>query len=390
MLVDRHPEQRVEAVVGHLDGVEALRALAIAWVVLFHWLVVREAAVADPWVQWIRATHWANAFVANGYLGVDLFFLITGFLLVLPWARAARDRSPAPAARDFYVRRIRRIVPAYSLQLAVLFALVLPLAWGMPQVREQAALIAGNLLAHATFLHYTTPLTSASLSLNGALWSLTLEAEFYLLLPLLAPAFVRRPLLAALAMFGLAAAWRWAAMHDLSWLVAWEMQLGARWNVPEPTIRHLLLTQLPGYLGHFAVGMALGVVLVRRGLRRRAGAWGLLALGIGILAWAYGAGAGAVLGVVGSWLATLAALACVFVAFLCSAGVLHRALTSRLVVGLGLASYSTYLYHLPILVLWNRFRMLEGSAWSLPAYLACVLLAAWGSYRFVERPFLRR
>src|SRR5205823_13794370 len=158
--------------------------------------------------------------------------------------------------------------PAYYVQLVVLFLVMLPLVHGIAFVRANAGFVGFNAAAHALFLHYTTPITSGSLELNGALWTLTLEAEYYLLLPLLAPVFVRAPLVTGAAMFALAAAWHWASANDLGPLVALEMAIGASWSLPESVIRHLLLTQLPGYLAHFAAGMAIALAWLRRRDRR--------------------------------------------------------------------------------------------------------------------------
>ena len=396
MRADRHPGESVPAAIGHLDGVEALRAIAVTWVVLFHYLVVREAArIDDGWNAWIAASPTLNAIVRNGYLGVDLFFLVTGFLLVQPWIRAAATGAPRPSTADFYRRRVRRIVPAYYVQLVLLFAVFVPLVHGMSFVRANPGFIAGNAVAHATFLHYTTPLTSASLNVNGALWTLALEAQFYLLLPLLAPLFVRRPWICGLAMVALAAIWRALAASGLDALVAWEMAIGARWQVPEAAIRHLLATQLPGYAAHFALGMGLGVAWFRhrdRAVGRvEATAW-LLALGaaLGVLDWAYARGGGAYVGVWGSWLATLACLGIAFATLLRASPFVRAVLLRAPVLAVGRMSYSIYLYHLPLLYLALRFRLFEGSPWALPAYLALTLVAAWISYRLVERPFLRR
>src|SRR6186997_791049 len=113
ILDDRHPEESVRAQVGQLDGIEALRAVAVTWVVAFHYLVVRDARAADPWNAWVLDTTPASVVVHNGPLGVELFFIITGFLLVLPWMRSVFEGTPPPRTRDFYVRRVRRIVPAY-------------------------------------------------------------------------------------------------------------------------------------------------------------------------------------------------------------------------------------------------------------------------------------
>jgi peptidoglycan/LPS O-acetylase OafA/YrhL len=56
----------------------------------------------------------------------------------------------------------------------------------------------------------------------------------------------------------------------------------------------------------------------------------------------------------------------------------------------GRARYAAYLYPLPLLYAWNRLQVLEGSALSMPAFMATVLVVASASYRFVEQPFLRR
>ncbi len=393
MLVDRHPGESVRAGVGPIEGIEALRALAITWVVAFHYVVVRLPRGMDPWVGWIAAVTPADVAVRNGYLGVDLFFLITGFLLVIPWARHRHEARPAPRAADFYVRRVRRIVPAYYAHLAILFAVFVPLLLGLAFVRDERALVAINAAAHALFLQYTTPLTSASLSVNGALWTLTLEAQFYLLLPLLAPRFVRSPVACASAMTLAAALWRWLAAHDMAPLVAWETAIGARWSVGEAAIRHLLQTQLPGYLAHFAAGMAMGIWWLRRRARPvsvgESAAWlGALAAALALLYWAYGLGGGALLGPAGSWLATLAAL-CVLVMAMTGGGALPaRLLVHRPVLFVGRTSYSAYLYHLPLLLAWNHFRILDGHWLSAPLYLATVLCIAWLSYQFVERRFI--
>ena len=374
---------------GRIEGVEALRAVAVTWVALFHYATVRDPAAADPWVAAALAWRPAEVVVRNGYLGVDLFFLITGFLLVMPWARNAMAGAAPPSARAFYVRRIRRIVPAYYVQLVFLFAIAAPLVLGVAYRETFGGVVALNVAAHALFLQYTTPLTSSSLGVNGALWTLTLEAQFYLLLPLLAPAFVRRPLACTVAFVLAAAAWRWLAANDLSPLVAWEMAAGARFAVGEAAIRPLLATQLPGWLAHFAAGMLLGIAWLRRrgagGRPSAATAVVALLAGIALFGWTYGAVGAERLGPYGTWLATVLAAALVLHAF--ADGGLDRVVARAPALFVGRSSYSIYLYHLPLLLLWNRFRILEGSAWSFPAWAAVVLLAGAASWRLVERRF---
>ena len=329
----------------------------------------------------------------NGYLGVDLFFLITGFLLVLPWIRHAEAGLPAPSARAFYRRRFLRIVPAYWVHLALLAAVFIPLVAGADAWARAWRFYLFNFAVHAPLLHYTTPLTSASMSVNGALWTLALEAQWYLLLPLIAPRFARRPYLVAGMLVAIAMAWRWLAAHDLAALVGFHMRLAALWNVPEATIRHFLATQLPGYLAHFAFGML------------AARAWWLwrsrpAPVGAGNVAWLLAAAAGLaflyVVHIPGSfrfglpaWLAVAAALGLTMLALVGRGTSATKALlANRPIVLLGRVSYSAYLYHLPLLLALDRH--LAPGLPILPIYLALVLAAAWLSWRFVEAPFLAR
>jgi peptidoglycan/LPS O-acetylase OafA/YrhL len=392
-LVDNHPEQGVKAEVGYIDTIEGLRGVAVLWVVCFHHLALREAQSADPWNAAVASSYPVHVILGNGYLGVDLFFLITGFLLILPWARHREEGKSAPRARDFYVRRLRRIVPAYYVQLFLLFFLFVPLLRGWEYLQLDATHLLENALAHATFLHFTTPLTSASLSINGALWSLALEFQYYLLLPLLAPVFVRAPLLSALALIAATGAWRWLAQNDMESLVRFEMSLGARWDVPEISIRHLLTSQLPGYLAHFAAGILAGLGWYRWRHRASTGlelaGWLLAgACALAALYWTY---AESGMPRDSLWILTVPLFGIAMFAVVSRGGAPARLLLGKGPLSfVGRISYSMYLYHLPLLLVWNRYATFRESWWSFPAYLLCVVLVSWLSYRFVESPFLRK
>ena len=173
--------------------VEGLRGVAVLLVILFHYAVVLEPRYADPWIAAIDSWLPAHVILRNGTLAVDLFFLITGFLLVLPWLRHAARGGEPPSAIAFYRRRVRRILPAYYVHLLVLFFVLVPLLRGLEYWRYDPTYLFQNLSAHIFLLHYFSPATSASVSVNGALWTLAIEAQFYLLLPLLAPCFARAP-----------------------------------------------------------------------------------------------------------------------------------------------------------------------------------------------------
>lgn len=250
----------VRTELGHIASIEGLRGVAVLLVIAFHYAVVREARFEDAWIAMVDATPLIRVLVRNGGLGVDLFFLITGFLLVLPWLRHAAEERKAPSTRDFYRRRVHRILPAYYVHLLILFFVLVPLLHGLQFWRLNPTYMLQNLSAHVFLVHYFSPVTSASMSVNGALWTLALEAQYYLLLPLLAPVFVRAPWRTAAALAAAAIGWRWLAMNRLDPWVAYLQAIEPRWNLSEATLRHLLYTQLPGYLAHFAAGMLAGQI----------------------------------------------------------------------------------------------------------------------------------
>src|SRR6185312_9895436 len=184
----------VRTEIGTIPAIDGLRGVAVLWVVAFHYVVVRSlAGIRDPWIEALARAPLVDTLARSGYLGVDLFFLISGFLLAAPWFVHARAGIAPPSVPRFYARRVRRIVPAYYLQLVFLFALVLPLLHGRKYWRSDVYVDLWNAAAHALFLQNSSPLTSGSLGANGALWTLAVEAQFYLVLPLVMPCFVRAP-----------------------------------------------------------------------------------------------------------------------------------------------------------------------------------------------------
>ncbi len=366
-----------------LDPVEGLRGVAVLWVMLFHYVVLREGRFADPFVEALAAWRFANVVAHNGFIAVDLFFLITGFLLTIAWLRGAPPR-------DYFRRRIRRIVPAFYVQLAVLFFVVLPLLRGYGYFLRDLEVLGFNLVAHLAFLHNLTPLSSASLGINGALWTLSVEAQWYLLLPLLAPLFVRSPALFTAAAIAIALYWRHQSFHGFDAIVAAELRLGSVWGWTEESMRQQLVTHLPAYLAHFAAGMLAARAWVRDGPIAPGRAANLrLALALAALAilyWvlAYG---GLVAGGL-TWLYIPAALGLVLhAAATCDTRLVRTLLCNAPLRFAGRVSYSAYLYHLPLLVLWNTYPPPLPPWANAPAYALAALAIAWLSWRFVELPF---
>ena len=380
-------DDSVRAEVGRIAPVEGLRGVAVLWVIVFHCFVLRPG---DPWMRALAASPLAPI-AGNGYLGVDLFFLISGFLLAMPWFLHAQGRRPPPSMGRFYARRFWRIAPAYYVQLVLLFVVVLPMLRGAGYWRYDLWVYVYNFFAHALFLHNATPLSSGSMAVNGALWTLSVEAQFYVLLPLAMPLIVRWPRAALLASLAIAAWWRAASQTGLDLLVQAEVAMGHIWSWKEATVRYLLLHQLPGYLAHFALGILLGRAWLAVRDRPRA-AWPYDLSCAAALALLYGTLTvdGSLLGA-WNWVLPVIALGVLLNWSASRPGSLAASILGRGPLAFaGRVSYSAYLYHLPLLILANEF--LEGApAWAvIPFYLAATLAISWVSWRYVEQPFLRR
>lgn len=380
--------ESVRAQAGSIAPMDGLRGVAVLWIVLFHFLVLGDAA-KDPWLAAVTAMPVVETAIRNGPFAVDLFFLLSGFLLTLPWLMNADRGRAAPDARRFYARRFWRIVPAYYVHVALLFVLVMPLLHGATYWRSDLYVYVFNAVAHGLFLHNLTPLTSGSLGVNGALWTLAVEAQFYALLPLLAPLFVRMPWRSVAVSVAISAGWVVAAHRGFDGLVHLVMALGRHWQWPEDSIRRLLAIQFPAYLVHFAWG----AVLARLWLRWRAQAsrfapamlfWTCVAL----LA-AIASGTIRPLGE-NAWLVSLTALGGILLAAATDRAGFAMALLGRGPLAfLGRISYSAYLWHLPLLLLLQRYARVP--AWAFfPFYLACVVAIGWVSWRWIEQPFMRR
>lgn len=200
----------------HIDGI---RAFAVLPVVLFHVL--------------------ANL-CPGGFAGVDVFFVISGYLISGGILRdLEQDRF---TIRSFYHRRIRRILPAYFAMIAGVFAIGLVIYYALPLMYMSDAVIMGTLFSSNLFFHvlqtdYFAPNAQTNPILH--LWSLSVEEQFYLCIPLLCAALwkLRRrwvaPALAVLACLSFAAAVGAVAVGaqgDAFYLLqfrAWELLTGA-------------------------------------------------------------------------------------------------------------------------------------------------------------------
>jgi peptidoglycan/LPS O-acetylase OafA/YrhL len=115
------------------------------------------------------------SFLYFGQFGVTLFFVLSGFLLFMPYVKALLFEKTWPSARRFYLRRVFRILPAYYLTL-ILLVLFYQRQYLQPQHWKDLALFFAFLMdsSHATYKQ-----------LNAPFWTLAIEWQYYMLLPLL-------------------------------------------------------------------------------------------------------------------------------------------------------------------------------------------------------------
>ncbi|MCW2538735.1 MAG: peptidoglycan-N-acetylmuramate O-acetyltransferase [Frankiales bacterium] len=369
----RQARTAAAAVVGRrrLPGLDGLRALAVLAVVVFH---------AD------------SQLLPGGFLGVDLFFVISGYLITrLLLGELARD-GRIDLAR-FYVRRLVRLFPALLLLLAVVTA-ASTLVWRdeLPTLRMSVASSLGYVTNWWLISdHQSYFVASGRPPMLQHLWSLAIEEQFYLIWPALVLLVVRltgrrrhRFSMVALLAFGLAAASSTAMIVEA-------VRTGVPYLADSSRVYFGSDTHAMGLLA----GAGMAALAERLELQQRR-TWRFRALPTDVL------GLAALIGL--GWLAyhlnefdpslyrggfvvasVLAAVAVSTVARRRS--VLGRCLDIRPLRWLGDRSYAIYLWHWPVSVVTRPGVDLPANRWLVdPVRLLLPVVLAGLSYRFVERP----
>ena len=345
-----------------LDVLDGLRGCAVLLVVWYHvWLVSGQAVTA------------LNFIAEAGYLGVDLFFFISGFCLYYPYARAAFEQRPRPTIGRFFERRAMKIVPSYVIALAV-FAIVYRAQFASPQDALW------QLVAHLTFIHPLTMDTFGSIS--GPLWTIGIEVQFYLLFPLIVIGFSRSPIVGYLVLVTVAEAYRWTIGS---------LGLGTSfWYI----------NQLPAVVDLFGAGM-LGayafVVLRARTIAVDSSRATMISLAAFLCAIAG-------LGIVSltssvtdadaahAWINAhrlLVGPLCLTLALSTFFAVPHwrSVVATRALVFLSTISYNLYLWHLEIIVWVHNTGLSPG--WTFAVSIPCAVAVAMLMTYAVERPLLK-
>ena len=155
-----------------LRGIDALRGVAALGVVLFHAVDQTKNALPNNLFDYpIRLVQFASSF---GYIGVFLFFVISGFCIHLQWARAkAAGTEPDIRFGSFWKRRIRRLYPPYVLAL-LLYLLLAAYTVGI----DLTHFFFYDIGMHLLMLHNLDPHTCYTI--NGVFWTLAIEEQLYL------------------------------------------------------------------------------------------------------------------------------------------------------------------------------------------------------------------
>ncbi len=283
--------------------------------------------------------------VVHGITGVHIFFVLSGYLMFGPFAAGLIGARPMPELRRYAIRRFTRIYPPYLVSLALFTA--------ARYLRDLKPPSAANLAEHALLIFNYGP-RHHFFSINGVFWSLAIEAQFYVLLPLvawLAAQLVGRrgPSAAILVVGGFLAIGLTAR--------GFEHALTAGARMGEPRFRSVF-----AYLDLFAYGMA--VDLARRVASARLGRsafgrWALIAAGaalfLGANHWAYAqpgldwqTSADPIF-TIGYPPMLCGGVALALLAVVCWPDDGPSLLTWRPLVRVGLISYSFYLYHMGVL-----------------------------------------
>lgn len=344
----------------HRDDVDGLRAIAVLVIFAFH----------------LNLTGFAG-----GFVGVDIFFVISGYVIlrsILPDLE-----SGSFALRDFFIRRMRRILPALTVVVAAVVAagsVILSPA----ELKELAESALATLAFGANFyFHDRTGYFASAAHARPLLhmWSLSIEEQFYILVPLLLAVLARRRalsaakvlLILAIVSFGYA-----LIATTISEKNAFYMPMARFWEL--------------------AVGGCVAVVERRWGLVRRGSSTvailGLLGIAASVVLLDGGYGGP-------QWnIVSVVSTAAVIAAGAAGRGPVAAALASRPMVTLGRLSYSIYLVHWPLIVFWRLYvaRPLVPYEQVLIVFIAIALAAVLssvvetplraGSRRFGNKPVL--
>ena len=218
------------------NRIDILRGIAATLVMLYHVVVISNFASfpSQGPFQVIR----------NGWMGVDLFFVISGFVITLSLSRENLD-SPRESRIRFLTRRWFRIAPLYYFTIAIFIAFLQPHLLFL-----SAKSILAHLGSHLVFMHNLLPQTHGSVV--GPNWTVALEMQFYVLMAILFTKIFRKNPLKIIFL-----------MVISSWLWRFGTTLILKPGESNPNNQSIFSNFLPGTLDEFSVGILIATLWIK-------------------------------------------------------------------------------------------------------------------------------
>lgn len=362
---------------GHVPVLDGVRGLAILLVVALH----VATGMSEPTA---RFDWWVWQFSMAGWTGVELFFVLSGFLIT----GILSDSKEAPNYfKSFYGRRVLRIFPLYYA-----FLIVMLIVWSQ---RRPEAPFGESAWWHFAYLQNYLKEDSGIRAL-GVTWSLAIEEQFYMVWPMLVYLLSRKAMIRLCVAIVLLSPVLRAVLY---------YQVDPWWMIGSYAVT-------PTHLDGLTVGALIALVVRTPGGMERLGRWLRITLPVGVIGTlACMAAAGDArprimpTGLIGMSFFALMFGSLLLLAIRAEPGsILHRIFASRFLRVWGKYSYAVYLLHIPAIsvarnfvapALWSkpRYPTLLGS--EIPALLAQnVIVAAislgfaWLSWHLLERHFL--
>ncbi len=348
------PLSNVNASRRRLNEIDGLRAVAISLVVLFHFT---------------KEFFPGHRFFSFGWSGVDLFFVISGFVLYLQ-VKKKYYKDNTVHYRQYLRNRTLRIVPAYYVSLIITVFL-----FGMDK------LLSGTFLLHLSFLHIFD--YDVAMSIQPLYWTLAVEMQFYVFLILAVPFLTG------------STGFRWLAVLIVA-NILYRLIFPFFFSASSQT-GLMLGNILPGRIAEFSYGMIIAKIFLEKERLFQNFRRPLSSAGIGLLAALLIAGCWWVWLRMGDslldwWITNTVfyplvglGYAVLFVLVLMNP-IINRIMSSRAIVFTGTISYSVYLWHMfTIMLLKGKW---EGAAGFIIA-VGITLVISSISYYFIERTFLK-
>ncbi|HLV99370.1 MAG TPA: acyltransferase [Ktedonobacterales bacterium] len=386
-----------------MDGV---RAIAVLLVIIFHCWEGSGMPLLLVSLPLINASLNLTPIASSGFIGVQLFFVLSGFLLAQYWLNPSFQGRPRPSTRQYFRQRLFRIAPAYYCCLFLVLLLLVPGLIPAADVYSGPGVF--TLGAHLFFAQLLFPVSASSYGVEGSFWTLSIEVLFYLMLPLVIWCFSKtrwKYFLCASVVLSLS--WFYLTRNSLDPLVQFYEHQTPGATLTENAARFFLSIQFPTHAATFALGISLANIYTQFQLKLRtdrlfrlltSNAAGLMYLFVGValeLFLMYAIFPKDTLANNYSYWTLIAFGFTLILAGVLFGGQCIRAALSVLPLRfIGVVSYSMYLWHLPIMFLFKSLPIVA----TLPSpdrfplhfgmtFLVALFLAT-GSYLAIEKPFM--